>query len=405
MYTKTLILALLLGSGYASNAQWIQSTSATFFGASSVAYPTLNAAYVTGNSGELLKSTDGGVSWTEIYNFGPFSSLTDAIFVNADTGFVSVSGGVRRTFDGGTNWTPISPSWGVTTGLHFNQVKIGDQRIFASFASNDSSIVVSSDDYGTTFDTLFILIKPNAYALHLDFLDSLNGYFIDPHELNQVLSTSSACQTMDTTFVTNGPINLEQRFEFSGPLQGFLYGDWGNQAQPSRTTTNTYYIPIDLDGFGVLPVLDMELDQSTLYASSLYGKIFASTNGGQTWYEQTTPVTSPVYAIAFADALHGIAVSDSHILYTNTGGAVGIQEVKAELASVFPNPATSTITVVPEQAVVVNSIRLTDSSGNLVRAKKASSKLQFDVSGLNAGIYFIELDTNKGRSTIRFVKE
>ncbi|HUS16534.1 MAG TPA: YCF48-related protein [Chloroflexia bacterium] len=57
------------------------------------------------------------------------------------------------------------------------------------------------------------------------------------------------------------------------------------------------------------------------WAVGEHGTILHTTDGGFNWATQSVPGTEPVYAVAFADALHGIAASNNTILYTANGGA------------------------------------------------------------------------------------
>src|SRR5262245_40592739 len=52
-----------------------------------------------------------------------------------------------------------------------------------------------------------------------------------------------------------------------------------------------------------------------------FGVVLASSDGGRTWSQQSTPVESTLFGIRFSDAKHGIAVGlDSVILRTEDGG-------------------------------------------------------------------------------------
>jgi photosystem II stability/assembly factor-like uncharacterized protein len=53
-----------------------------------------------------------------------------------------------------------------------------------------------------------------------------------------------------------------------------------------------------------------------------FGLVFASSDGGATWQQQTSTVASTLFGILFADAQHGWAVGiDSVLLATSDGGA------------------------------------------------------------------------------------
>jgi hypothetical protein len=79
-------------------------------------------------------------------------------------------------------------------------------------------------------------------------------------------------------------------------------------------------------------------------------------------------------------------------------GTVGIDQLTEVTVNVFPNPASSILTVSSETQVhqfeVVNLI------GSIVLSEQVnSSNLRLDVSSLNHGMYFLRLHTNDGIAT------
>jgi hypothetical protein len=68
--------------------------------------------------------------------------------------------------------------------------------------------------------------------------------------------------------------------------------------------------------------------------------------------------------------------------------------------SLFPNPATSQITIAASETI--NQIWIFNLSGQLIQTE---NKNTFSVENLPAGIYFLQLHTESGVSTARFTKE
>lgn len=176
---------------------------------------------------------------------------------------------------------------------------------------------------------------------------------------------------------------------------------------PTRTwNTGTFYFPIDLDGFGVLPILDLDFNTSQLYASSLYGKIFYSLNNGQSWTEQTTPVSDPIHSISFRTNNKGIAIAGNKVLYTSNGGVVGVSEINnlASFVSVYPNPTNGILKIETEFNIKINSLYITDFSGKRI---KEFNKTQADLNirELPNGIYFLNIQTNSKTFTHKIIKQ
>jgi photosystem II stability/assembly factor-like uncharacterized protein len=393
---KTLIAIIIFLNTLTLFGQWTESTSiGSFF---EVAYPDTSAAYITGDFGIVNKSIDGGVSWSQIYDFGPFSSLSDPQFINADTGFVSANGGVYRTLNGGSAWSPISSNWTQQNGTTITRIKIANERIFSSYVNNDTTYFLSSDSYGTNWTIIFQNYEINAQPYTYSMVDSLNGHFINPNELEQVLVTNNGgLSFIDTLQITNGPIVLQAKYDFIDMQNGYSYGTSGSFSHPTRTwNTGTFYFPIDLDGFGVLPILDLDYNTSKLYAASIYGKIFYSINKGQSWVEQSTPTsnTYPIMSISFANETHGIAVAGNGVIYTkNSSISAGINDKTINnKIIIFPNPAKDVINIESLNNIEFIEISLYNSEGQLVKHFETSER-SLDINNTPAGQYFLSIKT------------
>jgi photosystem II stability/assembly factor-like uncharacterized protein len=124
----------------------------------SISFPSPATGYISGPSNALFKTTDGGASWQAITPVA--TGLTNASiqcvhFRNATTGFIAgsqvgVSGGgrfIKKTIDGGTTWTNVTPAGIGTTTVY-------DMAFFAQ----DTGIAVGTNnqafrttDNGTTW--------------------------------------------------------------------------------------------------------------------------------------------------------------------------------------------------------------------------------------------------------------
>lgn len=387
------------------NAQWTESTFSPNAPLFEVAFPSPGAAYITGEMGLVYKSSDAGISWVQIYDFGPFSNLGDPNFLNSDTGFVSANNGVYRTLDGGDTWHGISATWTNPNGLLLQTIKLKGDKIYSSVVRNDSAFFYRSDDYGSTWIQVLQHSEPNAQAFQFSMIDSLNGYFVNPNNLSEVLKTTDgAISFSDTLMLTNGPMVAQARYDFKDLENGYWYGSRGSISNPSRTwNSGTFYFPIDLDGFGVLPIYDLDFNTSKLFATSLYGKIFTSLNNGQFWTEQTTPLTGPITSIAFANENQGIAVSMGKVIHTNNAGVLGINEldILSSSISIYPNPSRGEFSI-ETAGFEILSLVITDMSGrNLETIIHPES--QINTSKFQAGVYFLHFETLKGKVTKKVI--
>jgi hypothetical protein len=90
---------------------------------------------------------------------------------------------------------------------------------------------------------------------------------------------------------------------------------------------------------------------------------------------------------------------------TTTVAALGNQDF--EFGSVFtlsPVPAKDTLTITTKQDVVVSSVNIYNTLGQLVQVNTNPNET-IDVSGLQSGSYFVRITSDKGSATGKFLKE
>ena len=191
-----------------------------------VDFPSMNAAYTTGDLGIIYKSIDQGVTWSQIYDFGPFTNPNNLKFINADTGFVNIYGNQYRTFDGGVSWTQFGT---------FPKLKIFQNNLFTSSTSNDTTYIKKSIDLGISWTTLFQHYQIGNQPYIMSVVDNSNAYFINPNELDRVYKTTDSFLSIDTILITTGDIVLQEQFDFKDLQNGYHYGSWGGQSHPTRT--------------------------------------------------------------------------------------------------------------------------------------------------------------------------
>lgn len=114
------------GTGW--SLQYSDSTPGAF---SAIQFTDLNNGWVVGDSGKIIKTTDGGTNWTPVANTGihPASKSKCLFFLNANTGWIGTNDGIQNenpdriilhTVDGGANWTKqYLPIAGAVFSIHF----------------------------------------------------------------------------------------------------------------------------------------------------------------------------------------------------------------------------------------------------------------------------------------------
>jgi len=103
-----------------------------------------NTAFASGSNGAILKTNNGGTSWTAL-NFTS-TEVVGVCFVSEQTGYsFEHNGKIRKTTDGGTTWT--AQTSGVSTAIRAMAFVDADN----GFAVGDNGVILSTTDGGATW--------------------------------------------------------------------------------------------------------------------------------------------------------------------------------------------------------------------------------------------------------------
>ncbi|HSD64056.1 MAG TPA: T9SS type A sorting domain-containing protein [Ignavibacteriaceae bacterium] len=222
------ILLLLIISSFQVQAQWHEQTSPIATTLYTVSVVDDSVAWAGGTGGKVLRTVDGGITWTQVgagalgtddvYNifgidssnalcttsstttyiykttdggatwtqvFSQVGGFMDAIWMfDSDNGFaygdpVGGTWELYKTSDGGNTWTPAAslPQDGTEAGWN-NAMYVSDPYIY--FGTNNSRIYYSTDR-GATW-TIQTITYPNSYSIW--FNDSNRG-MMGGSQLNQ----------------------------------------------------------------------------------------------------------------------------------------------------------------------------------------------------------------------------
>jgi len=83
---------------------------------------------------------------------------------------------------------------------------------------------------------------------------------------------------------------------------------------------------------------------------------------------------------------------------------LGIEELLETSISIFPTMASKQIQIEFPDSLRIESLQIVNSLGQLVY-QKTHDFHALDISGLNSGIYFIEMNTEKGNVIKKFIKQ
>jgi photosystem II stability/assembly factor-like uncharacterized protein len=280
-YHFRIIASNALGTAYGADGAfttapvpegWTLQTSGTSLGLRGVSFSDGNTGTAVGLNNTILRTTDGGTTWSSQSTIDPAWTLRDVSFVNGSTGTVVGTGGlIRRTTDGGSTWsTQTSGTRQFIRAVHFVNANDG-------VAVGDSAIILRTTNGGTTWNL--------QYA---NGSQSLRGVaLIDPNTCTVVGNPGLIMRT------TNGG------------------STWS--AQTSGTTAT-------LGGVSFL-------NANSGWVVGQTGTVLHTTDGGASWGVQSSGTSAFLSSVAFEDAYNGVIVcNDGTILRTTNAGTTWLKQ-------------------------------------------------------------------------------
>jgi fibro-slime domain-containing protein len=144
-----------------------------------VQFPAGNQiGYAVGQWGTVLKSTDGGMSWSPVTPVPTGGVRLNACwFLDNNTGFVvGLNAIMSKTIDGGLNWTPVAglPAAVVAANLEIKDIQFATPMV--AYASGADGMVLQSTDGGDNWTQ--IRSGPGEMVFALDFPEGPTfGYY------------------------------------------------------------------------------------------------------------------------------------------------------------------------------------------------------------------------------------
>ncbi len=321
---------------------------------------------------QIISTEDGGETWIE--HEIPLTSLERIEMLDDSYGVCfSTNGGGVETFDGGQSWqlANVEFSW----GLHiFNECnKIG---VYSGLLRKETGCIWSQEGFPTASE------EPQRIG------QAVHGWDSDNYLLGALGSVGFSNFTSILRTEDGGETYSYLDFPFGAGTTGFFFVN---------------------DSTGYL---------SSFSYSSFYQSTYQTTDRGVTWQGVNLPYNDNGYyeSLAFPswvneDVCYSINSNRTKILRTLTGvGELGqswtmVPEREREVKlSVYPNPATSLLTV--ESEARMESLTLFNLLGERVAFQTPSGlTTTLDVNALPTGVYFLEVSFETGSVVKKVVVE
>jgi photosystem II stability/assembly factor-like uncharacterized protein len=282
--------ACILRSGDGGRSWSVRSIQGTVNASTSiyaVDFPSPQIGWAVGTYGFIVKSLDGGYSWTTQVAAASYQ-FYDVKFIDQNRGLiVGANGTILRTSDGGVTWAPVNS--GTQNSLW--QIKVLDSMNVWTVGSYGT--ILHSSDGGQTWATQ--LSGTSSGLMAVEFINARHGWAVGSG--SQILRTSNG----GATWVLVKP-KLERK-DYSTSYFGVCFADsshgWITDYTGGvlRTTDGGehWQRTNPLNRYGWCPLRRITLLPNNYLVSCGSGKIVLSSDGGATWTSATWNLPSGWY--------------------------------------------------------------------------------------------------------------
>lgn len=368
-----------------------------------------NGWVITGQ--KIYRTRNGGRSWEMQYSSegGYYYETLNAIaFADSLIGYCvgekSSKGFLLKTSDGGDSWTPQSLAFDGLYDIHMISGETG-------WLVGESGLILRTFNGCKTFEYLTSNVTDNIYDVF--FLDENYGWAVTYAQT--VLRTSDGginweASQFSSSYYQDGMcvFFIDNLTGFLGSTEGlFKSTDGGINWGPVSLTTNQYIYDI----FFTTNKQGWILANNSSY--SYGGGIYYTTDGGNIWNVELVS-SENLYSLSFIPEGPGWAVgSNGSILTYNGGGAIAIDYEEAtttpgsyKLYQSYPNPFNPSTKIsfdIPERSYV--ELKLFDILGRelitMVDESKEAGRYQIDLNmrEFASGTYFYRIKANNFTDT------
>jgi photosystem II stability/assembly factor-like uncharacterized protein len=424
-----IIVALLMVNGVL--AQWVAQNSGTTSNLNSVYFTDVNTGYTVGDSGTILKTTDGGANWA-LQNSYTSALLASVHFPTTDTGYAVGAGSVLKTTNGGVDWiSQSSPIAGYLNSVFFTAPDTG--YAVGGYQQGDSAMVfiLKTTNGGSLWSINYIYGDTAASGglNYIYFTDANTGYTVGYFNNNYTIGQFFRSIILKTT---NGGINWTiQNYQYgcnlrsvyfpnldTGYAVGIRWYHYGSSGGYVILKTNnggtTWALDYKACGgwfpFGLRSVYFTDANTGYTTGHGNFNKpiMLKTTDGGTEWIDQDIGWNF-LLSVFFTAADTGYAVGESGVIIKTTNGGegnyVGINDhyQTANTLTIYPNPTFDKVTIETPSTGFLSVHNLCGQQ--LLKKIVTETKTVIDISKLKSGIYIVKLSGNNSVRIGKVIKE
>ncbi len=302
---------------------WTGNNPSSGYCMTSVHFPTPDTGYIV-NEGEILKSTNAGLSWSIVEYM--LNYLHSVFFIDADHGFVGGDcvvwnfPGLYRTVDAGLTWIECAmPNSVNINSVYFPSATIGYAAGYDVFG--DVGSIFKTNNAGVNWNTISTTLSDWIRSVH--FSTDSTGYAVGDYGVvykitdggdHYTLQNSGTDKTLFSVFATD-------------ENTAFITGQAGTLLKTTDGGVNWIQA-----GSGIFTnFIDVACpDADHVYVSGVNGTICFSADSGMTWTVQPTNTNQNLNSVDFINATTGYATGDSGTILRTTDGGMNWESLMAD---------------------------------------------------------------------------
>lgn len=375
----------------------------------------LNGYYAT-----VYKTIDGGITWTnqlsELSSTLPGNYYFRNIeFLDENIGFLGTLNGVFfKTIDGGITWTAVTnlpTNIPAICGLD----TVGATTVYGCGAYFSPAYIIKSIDIGNTWQYIDMSGFANA-LVEILFLDENTGYVSGKNANGGIiLKTIDGGKTWNEIFNTNIAGEYVWKLQILSSNPNCIFGSVETESPNSGRLIKSFDAGATWVGKN-FPDVNVQavgfLTENHGWMGGHSTGFYETTDGGDSW--TNTTIGSNLNRIfilkdnlAYASGTTIYKFNDTNLATTNF-----IEKSRVSLkAAILPNPVKDKLNIsieFKESDHVI--IELYDISGHLIKELRKEDINNASIKNFTfdfpypSGIYFVNLHTNTGRQSLKFVK-
>ncbi len=294
-------------------------------GINDVVFTSADVGWAIGNGGMLLRSTDGGLSWSE-RNSGTDMDLTTVFFSDAITGWIGGGyfegideyygyydsrGVLLHTSDGGVTWYERSTG---SSAMFLDIQFLGNDH---GWAAGTSGTVLRTTDGGESWDVHLTDSYRNISSVC--FTDQMNGWVVTGNEERYSYSTIQR--------TTDGGVSWHQILGYQENLFDIVFQNPDTGWAVGSNGSLLHIVDADSSWFSASSGVSQTLrhlyvkDAQRLWIAGDGGTLLYSIDAGATWTLRESGSTASLRSLAFSSGNIGVAVGKyGAMMHTMNGG-------------------------------------------------------------------------------------